>query len=298
MKRFVHALALAGLCTASPVVAQDPGSGGEIPPDGEQRMLEDFGLRAVEPTTSAVRTSSDPQRLVYDGAPLSVTVAVGRERRLIFDQALRLSVDPAVSDAFEPEIYGRNLLLRVTRPLATRLHVRLADGQVVPVDLHALKGSGPIQPIEIVRRERLQAQAGTEPAVPDAALAAHPVSPSYIDLVRYAAQRLYAPERLIEERAGVSEAPVGQNEIRLIRFGQVATRPIAGWAQGGLFVTAVRVTNLQDVPVLLDPRRIVGRFRAAAFQHHRLPARAETALYLVSDRPFGEALGPVAGEGF
>ena len=261
----------------------------------DRQVLEDFGL--VEPAPAArtappARVSAEPQQLVYDGAPLAVTVNVGRERRLVFETPVRISAAPEAADALEPEIYGASLLLVVNRPLTTRLQAQLADGEILPIDLHAVPEGASDRPLAIVRRAALEiTAAAAPPAVPVEAIGEPPAAPSYVDLVRHAAQRLYAPERLIEPGPGLHAVPVATEPVRLLRWSQAATRPVAGWERAGLYVTAVRVTSLQDAPIVLDPRRLVGRWRAAAFQHRRLPARGETALYLVSDRPFAEAIG-------
>ncbi len=282
-----------GFCASAMMCLTLAAASGE-PGPADQQILQDFGLVEPEHPQSASRVSTEPQRLVYQGTPLAVTMAVGHEQRLVFDSPVRISVAPDAADALEPEIYGRNLLIVANRPVTTRLHAQLADGQILPIDLHAVSGNVSGRPLEIVRQSALDAQksAGAEsPNVPDEALGPTHGGPTYIDLVRFAAQQLYAPERLAETRPGLRQATVADRPVRMLRFSQASTRPIASWEQGGLFVTAVRVTNLQDAPIHLDPRRIVGRWRAAAFQHRRLPARAQTALYLVSDRPFSEALG-------
>ena len=56
-------------------------------------------------------------------------------------------------------------------------------------------------------------------------------------------------------------------------------------------VTAVRIDNLEQRTIRLDPRQVLGRWRAAAFQHGRLQPGAATALYLVSDGPFEASMG-------
>ncbi len=285
-RRFVFC-ASAMLCLAFAAAAGEPG-----PTD--QQVLQDFGLVEPEHPQSASRVSTEPQRLVYQGTPLAVTMAVGYEQRLVFDSPVRISVAPDAADALEPEIYDRNLLIVANRPVTTRLHAQLADGQILPIDLHAVPGNVSGRPLEIVRQSMLDAQnpAGAESSnIPDEALDPPQGGPTYIDLVRFAAQQLYAPERFAGTLPGLRSATVADQPVRLIRFSQASTRPVASWEHGGLFVTAVQVTNLQDAPIHLDPRRIVGRWRAAAFQHRRLLARAQTALYLVSDRPFAEALG-------
>ena len=123
----------------------------------------------------------------------------------------------------------------------------------------------------------------------------------YVALTRFAAQQLYAPERLLRELEGVYRVPVSdQGTVPLIRtagtLAEIEATPLASWAdETGLYV---RLRNLTSQPVVLDPRTALrGEWLAATFQHARLfPAGHEadtTAVYLISARPFADALGPV-----
>ncbi len=80
----------------------------------------------------------------------------------------------------------------------------------------------------------------------------------------------------------------------LVRGGQVTAVPLVAWRAGGLYLTAVKLTNATTEPVTLDPRALRGDWLSAAFQHARLlPASDEadtTAVYLISARPFETAL--------
>jgi hypothetical protein len=62
------------------------------------------------------------------------------------------------------------------------------------------------------------------------------------------------------------------------------------WRAGGLYVTAVKLTNRTDQPQILDPRDLRGSWLTATFQHNRLLAAGSeadtTAVYLISARPF------------
>ena len=174
--------------------------------------------------------------------------------------------------------------LRVTRWMTlmpqtaqNRRHIYLLHN--APLTFHQAVELDPEYPNRI-------AEASRSPSRPIRVLA-----PGYIDLVRYAAQRLYAPPRLHTDRPGLRGVPIEQKPLRLVRGVRVAATPIAGWQEGGLLVTAVRIENLEDRTVQLDPRQIVGKWRAAAFHHGRLAPGSATALYLVSDEPFDTALG-------
>lgn len=116
----------------------------------------------------------------------------------------------------------------------------------------------------------------------------------YEDLVRMAAKHLYAPERLITIPANTSRVHVKRStDTRLIRGNVISMVPAISFNNEGLYVTAVKLTNLEKRKVVLDPRDVRGKWLAASFQHVVLgPKGTETdttALYLVSERPFWEA---------
>ena len=287
--------ALIGLVLAFALLAlaaQAQGRGGE-----DERMLRDFGLLPEPPL------EPDPVRVDFIGAPVPVTLGVGVERRIGFGQPFRIGLEPSAAEHFAIEIYGENLLIRSERPLKTRAKVQLADGRIVPLDIHAALGAGTVGPLEIVVRSGPDPArpAAPEPEVPDIVLAPPPRPPGYVELVRFAAQRMYAPARLFEERPGLRAAPVRRQPVRLVRGARILATPLASWEQGGLTVTAVRIDNRERRAIDLDPRQVVGVWRAASFHHGILSEGGSTALYLVSDRPFAEALGihaklPAAGE--
>ena len=115
----------------------------------------------------------------------------------------------------------------------------------------------------------------------------------YAALTRFAAQQLYAPTRLIPNQPGVVAMPVNAEPVDLVYGGKIEAVPVAAWKAGLRYVTAVKLTNRTQSPVVLDPRELRGSWLAATFQHNRLlPAGSEadtTAVYLVSDRRFDAA---------
>jgi integrating conjugative element protein (TIGR03749 family) len=115
----------------------------------------------------------------------------------------------------------------------------------------------------------------------------------YAALTRYAAQQLYAPTRLIPRQPGEVAIPVNPEPVDLVLGGKIEAVPVAAWKAGLRYVTAVKLINRTQSPVVLDPRELRGSWLAATFQHNRLlPAGSEadtTAVYLVSDRRFDAA---------
>lgn len=106
---------------------------------------------------------------------------------------------------------------------------------------------------------------------------------------------MYAPKRLLRDPPGVFRARLKiRNPVPLLRGGAVEATPLASWRGGGLYVTAVKLRNITEQPVVLDPRDLRGRWLAATFQHARLLPHGDgadtTCVYLVSARPFAESL--------
>ncbi len=261
---------------------------------------EDFGLNDT-PTKP-----SEPQKVLFDGAPIELVLTAGVERRIIFDSSFDVILDPNTPndhlDAFNPQIFGKNLLLTISTPLSMRAIAKVGDGEEIPIDIRAVEDAGSNNPIAIVRQSFLEQEKQIEqvlapPKVPANALHVQQARklPGYIDLVRFAAQHLYAPERYRDKIGGAVSVGINSRPVRLMRFKLATTTPIAAWKIGQLYVSAIEVKNNQQSALGLDPRLIVGTWRAASFHHNRIgPANSnygQTMLYLVSDKPFKEALG-------
>lgn len=121
------------------------------------------------------------------------------------------------------------------------------------------------------------------------------IKPGLVALTRFAAQQLYAPARLLQTSGAMHRVSVNTQPLsHLLRGQAIKAIPIASWRAGRLTVTAVELTNQGSNFITLDPRQLRGQWRAATFQHTRLhPAgssAASTAVYLIADRPFHEAL--------
>ncbi len=251
----------------------------------EQQMLRDFGLLPVG------EIEPQPIRMNYTGAPVPVNLGVGVERRIVFEQPFRLGLEPEAASAFEFEIYDRQLLVRVNRPVTTRAKIQLADGRIIPLDIEGVVSAAVTAPLEIVMRTEVGASR-QKPQTPNPPSLALPLAqPGYVDLVRFAAQRMYAPARLFADLPGIAATRIRQEPVRLIRGARILSTPLASWQIGKLTVTAVRLDNQESRRVGLDPRQVVGIWKAAAFHHRSLSPDGSSVLYLVSDRSFSEALG-------
>ncbi len=130
--------------------------------------------------------------------------------------------------------------------------------------------------------------AAPEPVPPRSAL-----EQNYIDLTRFAAERMRLPGLAQAEHARIRSVGLRSNRpFFLVSESAIEARPKRSWRQEGLYVTAVEARNLAAVELTLDERRFAGQWLAAAVQSPTLPPNTRTFVYLVSDRPFEQAAAP------
>ncbi|MCU7801137.1 MAG: DUF3438 family protein [gamma proteobacterium symbiont of Lucinoma myriamae] len=116
-----------------------------------------------------------------------------------------------------------------------------------------------------------------------------------VDLVRFASQQLYAPERLMPSHPSIYRTPLRVKSLQsLYRGGELQSIPLASWKGAGLYVTAVKIQNKTMADLTLDPRLFRGQWRSRTLQYpgvSRYQSESDTTtVYLVSDRPFHESL--------
>lgn len=279
-----------------------------------------------EPPPVTVPAAVTPIRLAWERQPLSVVLPVGQERQVRFPGSVRVGVPVEINTLLRTQSLNGIVYWQAAKAFPrTRVQVfEETTGTIYLLDLSA-EDKASATPVEVynlaleaiglapgstlaagratpLRATPLPGQRrapGTETAAaatptPTPVPASPPIDA--VALVRYAAQQVFGPQRLIEPLPGISRASVPRQRFdTLIGGTRVIATPIAAWQGGGLHVTAVRLENPGSERVVLDPRRVRGAWLAAAFQHATLlPAYrgrdASTALYLVSRRPWAEAL--------
>ncbi|MDN3519013.1 TIGR03749 family integrating conjugative element protein [Aquisalimonas lutea] len=240
------------------------------------------------------------ERVTWDGTPLAVTVPVGGERLVRFpEDAVRIGVPKRIADKIR--VYNNDGIAYFQAHetfAATRVVVEATQGGgAYFLDLQASEGATTAD-LVVERSGASGSRDSRGDRSTDDRDGAGPRDRvhrnlDYITLTRYAAQTLYAPSRLRPEAEGIRAVALDDDPVDLVRGGAVAAEPVAAWRGGGRFVTAVRLTNRTDDPVILDPRELRGRWLAATFQHGRLQPAGDpadtTAVYLVSERPFADS---------
>ncbi len=237
--------------------------------------------------------SGEPERIVWRKAPIEIFLVAGEERLVHFPDSVRLGLPRSLASALRVQSIHGTLYLRAREPFGiTRvLAYTQPEGPIYVLDIQA------VAPGAVPRTlPDLQVVAGLQAAHPEVGNegGGHASPWGYVALTRFAAQSLYAPERLIPDQHGVVTVPVDPEPVDLVRAGPpVQAIPIAAWRAGPYYVTAVQLVNLAPRAIVLDPRVLQGAWRAATFQHNRLMPQGHeadtTTVYLVSDRPFEAA---------
>ncbi len=247
--------------------------------------------------------------VVWRKTPIPVELVVGVEQMLMLPANADVGLPPVLANpnVFRTLVTGGTAYWTALEPFETqRIQLRLENGEFLLFDVSArtLKKPPETTPtLQVVLPEsdgRIAPLAGTGPATAatDATL---------FELLRYAAQSIYAPTRLIAPLPGVRQVPTGMSGdlSRLYDSGRwpLVIQPYQAWAAGDYYVTAFIVTNEASQPVELDNRRVMHtphalrtgvapHFIASAFYARSLPGRNaarpgenRTTLFVVTDRP-------------
>lgn len=260
----------------------------------------DAATSQIHPAHVEEIDSHGPERVVWRKTPIAIPLIVGEERLIHFPESVSIGLPQSLTARLRSQSVNGTLYLLARQSFeSTRVMVRSENGgPLFVLDLSAELSSEerpPLPDMQVVL-ETSKVTAGSDGSDTDSAetTTGNRFSQwSYVALTRYAAQQLYAPERLVPNTPGVVAIPVQVAPVGLLRGGGVEAVPVAAWKAGLHYVTAVRLTNHSAKAVILDPRELRGAWLAATFQHNRLlPSGTDedtTAVYLISDRPFDVA---------
>ena len=251
---------------------------------------------------SATVLADASERVLWDKRPINVHPQVGSERIIHFPDNVRYWLPDTVKRHVSVLSANGVLYIRAMEPFpTTRLRIQgLNDHQVYLLDITASEVAAVSDELIVMTKKNTRNRSKE-------ATAYRTTEDWRIRLTRYAAQQLYAPERLVDGDSAIKRIPVeSKTSVPLIRGGLIETVPIASWQGHGLTVTAVRVRNLSrqslqlqfdrsDSHQALDLSYLVrGDWLTATLQHDRLGAMGDetdtTTLYLVSNRSFVESL--------
>lgn len=242
-----------------------------------------ISLLAAAAALLIVQAAQAVELMRWERLPLAVPLVIGQERVIFIDRPVNVGLERSLSGKLRVQSAGGTVYLLASQPIApTRLQLQALDsGEIILLDIAASPGEQALEPVRILTASSAESDKEEAPAPP-------PQTPVPVALTRFAAQSLYAPLRTIEPLPGVRRVPLRLRTplATLLPTEPVTGTPLAAWRLDDYWVTAVRLINQEARTIVLDPRRLQGRFYAAAFQHEYLgPARTAqdtSVVYLVT----------------
>lgn len=228
---------------------------------------------------------------VWNKLPIHIVLPVGKERRIDFPLAINLQVPSSIkvmSERIQVTESGSVYWIASTSFKKQRVNAVTETGYSYILDIEA-RPNAHQHPIAIVDERIPKEESNTGQSSRPA------YDYDYVDLVRFAAQSVYAPDRLIKPLPGLRRVKIDKAPIALVKGSDLITEPMAQWVAPtipSLYVTAVRITSNSLKNITLDPRLLRGDFLAASAQHTRVNSAGEdgdtTTWYVISGQPFDE----------
>jgi len=240
---------------------------------------------------STLVVAEQTEKIKWDKKPISITLPLNKERMIIFPSDVRVNVPSSIRHQLRTISNDGIIYWQADSPFEKqRVKVQLIDsGKIIMIDLAASGKRTKASAIEVlIKKEVVRGGSASQEVVTS--------SLDYVQLTRLAAQSLYSPERLISMPTGVSRSQLAVNDEMdtLIRGQIIKATPMVSWQSNGIYVTAVKLQNMTNNTVILDPRDIRGHWESATFQHVTLEeagtTQDTTSLYLISKRPYEESL--------
>jgi integrating conjugative element protein (TIGR03749 family) len=233
--------------------------------------------------------AANTEHVFWDKTPIHLNLSLNQERLVRFPQPIQI-VESEAGNKISVLKVQDSIYLKAKESFSNqRLLVQLMpQGEVIILSLTADEKINAIDPVEVLLEKVDDAQPANQDTKNNLDLNA-------ITLTRFAIQSLYAPDRLLVVPEGVSRTPMQtRRDIHLMYGASISANPLASWHGGDFYVTAVELKNQLKKEIILDPRHIIGNWQTAAFYPtNTLEGRGDedtSTVFLVSDRPFNEAL--------
>ncbi|MEG3127013.1 TIGR03749 family integrating conjugative element protein [Pantoea cypripedii] len=237
----------------------------------------------------------------WERIPLQIPLKVGQERIVFVDKNVRVGFPATLNGKLRVQSTGGAVYLKAESAFPqTRFQLQdVESGEVIVLDVRADE-NGPSEPVRLVysgevssisRKEDVQSNS---PPSPDTAKQQQIKysAPLPVLLTRYAAQNLYAPIRTVEAVPGIR--PINPHLPKrlstLYPSEPLTIMPMAAWAAADRVVVALRLQNISNRKIILDPRALQGQFITATFQHRWLepsgtPEDTTTVYIVTGSRP-------------
>ncbi|MFW7525612.1 DUF3438 family protein [Vibrio ostreicida] len=229
------------------------------------------------------------------GEEIILQLVVEKERRVVFPEPVNFYEEKGHTSLFSKSFIDTSFYITASTSFSTRLVFQSSNSQRIYIIRAVASAEEQSHAVTNVLTIQLPSEnnEGDESTEQNNVPWATESKVTAVDLVQLAAQSLYS--EIIEPVDGVQRVAVERSRINgFYRMGGLDAEPIAAWFGGGLYVTAVGLTNTTSEVISFDPCRIRGDFLYASAQFPDLKAKGtnqnENVAYLVSDVPFSKAI--------
>jgi len=263
--------------------------------------------------------TDESSHLVWNGDPIKIALPLEKEKRIVFPTPVSIDVKSALtSNQLRIVNNDKSLYLTALKSFqATRIYVTLKEsGEVVLIDLMTDdKASSTTQQIEIkqnnivhktddTNHSSVTTTSDSSASLIDAKAPDENRDMSYVDLIRFAWQEMYAPERLLPSTSHYTRVPMHTDNFvsDLIYGDKVIAHPISSWVSGDNTVTAIALRSKYPHTTHIDLHKdLCGNWLAGTLYPRSMlkpvgdKQNDSTMLFLVSSRSFAETIGVCHG---
>lgn len=252
---------------------------------------------------TAVVFAQNVRHVVWKKIPLSIQIPIGQEKIISFPTTVQpfLPHDLLNKGALKSINNDGTLYLMATTSFSNQLaEIKLNNthGDVILLNLSASKTANQDQLSILLPPSSEKQPANASQPTGDS----QKEDQSLGGMVRWVAQQLYAPKRLLTRPNWIFRTPMQTERfVSLYRGAVVSAMPLASWRSGDYYITAVLLRNVQrNQRVVLRHKMIRGSWIAISFFRlsHLNPsvltaartATDSTTAIMISSVPFNEAL--------
>ncbi|MBC6414486.1 MAG: DUF3438 family protein [Chromatiales bacterium] len=258
-------------------------------------MMRGFFIALILLSASQCLSASEGSHIFYQHEPLQMQLQVGQEQHIILmsEPSVKVGMPASLRDKLSVTTIGSQVWLRADYSFADEKILLKTPSTQMILELSAS--------VNYVAGETIYLSSGQDNLLADADN--EDCAIGMVALVRYALQWAYAPHRLLNRNPCIRATNYPKDMIDIMRClkineavcgGGVMAAPIAAWRTTEFYASLLELKNTLQTAITLDPRAIVGDFKAAAFAHHRLEAadsaQSVTALVVIGDKPLSRSI--------
>jgi len=246
------------------------------------------------------------EHIVWDKTPIELYLSLENERQVVFPDDIEIGIANSALNRFKTitSVDNRMFIEPSVQFERQRILVKESNtGINYVIYLSVKKDASQLDPIAIIHKENKNKSISNQADSASQNRAADKLLNSYPYLTRYVAQQLYAPKRLVRNNPAIQRISVPNKSFTSLfrctggslSCTSIVATPLVSYKTGQLYASALRIKNVSDYAIDIDPRLVKsdmspGALLAATSMHGRLlPSmygdKSETVIIIIHKRP-------------